>query len=460
MSELGGGVDILFNNAGLALGRYPFTESTLEDEQTVLHTNVDGVLRMTRLTLPHIRDGGHILFMGSVAGRQAYQNAASYVASKFGLRGFVYALREDLLGRPIRITTVDAGLVETEFSLVRYRWDEEAAKAVYEGVDPVTPGRDRGLRDVRAHAPAARERRRDRREGARAVERRPSGPPGELSRVLTILEGSTFCLSDDLGDMSGETSGFFAWDTRFLSRLVLRVDGARPLPLSAGRLQHFAAAFYLRNPPLDGLPGDSLSIARRRFVGTGLQERIAVRNESMDRLEFELSLELGADFADIISVKQHDFALGDPEHAPPLPPQAQPTQEGANGANGTLLFAEADGDARTRILLSKPAQLRERARRVPARARAARDLGAPARRPAVARRAARRRRCRRWTGSTTRSRRSATSSRPGRCASRSCAAAGRPCAGRSTSPSPTSRRSGSGPARSGDRSSRPGCRGS
>jgi len=139
VSELGGGVDILFNNAGLALGRYPFTESTLEDEQTVLHTNVDGVLRMTRLTLPHIRDEGHILFMGSVAGRQAYPNGASYVASKFGLRGFVYALREDLLGRPIRITTVDAGLVESEFSLVRYRWDQEAADAVYEGVDPVTP---------------------------------------------------------------------------------------------------------------------------------------------------------------------------------------------------------------------------------------------------------------------------------------------------------------------------------
>jgi NADP-dependent 3-hydroxy acid dehydrogenase YdfG len=139
VSELGGGVDILFNNAGLALGRYPFTESTLEDEQTVLHTNVDGVLRMTRLTLPHIRDEGHILFMGSVAGRQAYPNGASYVASKFGLRGFVYALREDLLGRPIRITTVDAGLVESEFSLVRYRWDEQAANAVYDGVDPVTP---------------------------------------------------------------------------------------------------------------------------------------------------------------------------------------------------------------------------------------------------------------------------------------------------------------------------------
>jgi 3-hydroxy acid dehydrogenase/malonic semialdehyde reductase len=139
VAELGGGVDILYNNAGLALGRYPFWESNEDDEATVLHTNVDGVLRMTRLCLPHIRDEGHIVFTGSVAGRQAYQNGASYVAAKFGLRGFVYALREDLLGRPIRITTVDAGLVETEFSLVRYRGDAAAAKAVYEGVDPVTP---------------------------------------------------------------------------------------------------------------------------------------------------------------------------------------------------------------------------------------------------------------------------------------------------------------------------------
>jgi 3-hydroxy acid dehydrogenase/malonic semialdehyde reductase len=138
-SELGG-IDILYNNAGLALGRYPFWESNPEDEATVLHTNVDGVLRMTRFCLPHIRDGGHIVFTGSVAGRQAYQDAASYVAAKFGLRGFVYALREDLLGRPIRITTVDAGLVGgTEFSLVRFKGDAERAKSVYDGVDPLTP---------------------------------------------------------------------------------------------------------------------------------------------------------------------------------------------------------------------------------------------------------------------------------------------------------------------------------
>jgi NADP-dependent 3-hydroxy acid dehydrogenase YdfG len=139
VEALAGGVDILFNNAGLALGRAPFDQSTEADEATVLHTNVDGVLRMTRLSLPHLRDGGHIVFMGSIAGRQAYANGASYVASKFAVRGFVYALREDLLGRPIRITTVDAGLVETEFSLVRFKGDATQAEAVYEGLTPITP---------------------------------------------------------------------------------------------------------------------------------------------------------------------------------------------------------------------------------------------------------------------------------------------------------------------------------
>jgi NADP-dependent 3-hydroxy acid dehydrogenase YdfG len=138
VAELGG-VDILFNNAGLALGRYPFDESSEEDEDAVFNTNVNGLVRMTRLCLPYLRDGGHIVNMGSVAGRQAYENGATYVASKFAERGFTYALREDLLGRPIRITTVDAGLVETEFSVVRFKGDTEKAAAVYRGIDPLTP---------------------------------------------------------------------------------------------------------------------------------------------------------------------------------------------------------------------------------------------------------------------------------------------------------------------------------
>ena len=134
------GLDILINAAGLALGRDSFDASAEEDERTVMETNVDGLIRMTRLSLPHLREGGHIVNIGSVAGRQAYPNAAVYVASKFAVRGFTYALREDLLGRPIRITTVDPGLVESEFSRVRFRGDEAQAQAVYEGVEAMTPG--------------------------------------------------------------------------------------------------------------------------------------------------------------------------------------------------------------------------------------------------------------------------------------------------------------------------------
>ena len=132
------GIDILVNAAGLALGRDPFDSSSEEDERLVLETNVNGLIRMTRLCLPHIRDDGHIVNIGSVAGRQAYEKGSLYVTSKFAVRGFTYALREDLLGRPIHITTVDAGLVDTNFSRVRFRGDEEKASKVYEGLDAPT----------------------------------------------------------------------------------------------------------------------------------------------------------------------------------------------------------------------------------------------------------------------------------------------------------------------------------
>lgn len=138
VAELGG-LDVLVNGAGLALGRDPFWESSEEDERIVLETNVNGLIRMTRLSLAHLRDGGHIVNIGSVAGRQAYEKGSLYVASKFAVRGFTYALREDLLGRPIRLTTVDPGLVETDFSRVRFRGDEEQAAAVYRGVEAMTP---------------------------------------------------------------------------------------------------------------------------------------------------------------------------------------------------------------------------------------------------------------------------------------------------------------------------------
>jgi 3-hydroxy acid dehydrogenase / malonic semialdehyde reductase len=133
------GLDILVNGAGLALGRDPFDLSTEDDERTVLDTNVNGLIRMTRLCIPHLRDGGYIVNLGSIAGRQAYPNGSLYVTSKFAVRGFTYALREDLLGRPIHVTTVDPGLVETNFSRIRFRGDEETARQVYEGVDAMTP---------------------------------------------------------------------------------------------------------------------------------------------------------------------------------------------------------------------------------------------------------------------------------------------------------------------------------
>ena len=137
-----GGLDILVNNAGLAIGREPFDDSTEADEKVVLETNVHGLIRMTRLCLPHLRDGGHIVNMGSIAGMAAYPNGSLYVTSKFAVHGFTRALREDLLGRPIRVTNVAPGLVETDFSKVRFRGDEEKARGVYADVamgGPVGP---------------------------------------------------------------------------------------------------------------------------------------------------------------------------------------------------------------------------------------------------------------------------------------------------------------------------------
>lgn len=126
-----GGLDVVVNNAGLALGRDPVDESTEADEETVLETNVHGLMRMTRLCLAHLREGGHIVNLGSVAGIWAYPNGSTYVASKFAVHGYTRALREDLAGRPIRVTNVAPGLVETDFSKVRFRGDEQKAAAVY-----------------------------------------------------------------------------------------------------------------------------------------------------------------------------------------------------------------------------------------------------------------------------------------------------------------------------------------
>ncbi|MGH3034199.1 MAG: amylo-alpha-1,6-glucosidase [Gaiellaceae bacterium] len=145
--------------------------------------------------------------------------------------------------------------------------------------------------------------------------------------ALTILEGSTFCVSDEHGDIADATMGLFAADTRFLSRWLLTVNGARPLLLSSDKVEYFSAAFFLRNPVAGDLGYDELSIARERFVGDGMQESVVVQNHARRRLEFELALELGSDFADIFAVKAYDFSLGDPENAPPLPGPVDPDFE-------------------------------------------------------------------------------------------------------------------------------------
>jgi 3-hydroxy acid dehydrogenase/malonic semialdehyde reductase len=135
-----GRLDVLINNAGLALGRSTILDADEEDEQAMLETNVLGLTRMTRLCLPHMEDGrGHIVNLGSWAGREAYARGGMYVGSKYAVRALTYVLRKELVGR-IRVSTVDPGMVgDTEFSDVRFRGDAEKKEAVYRGVDYLTP---------------------------------------------------------------------------------------------------------------------------------------------------------------------------------------------------------------------------------------------------------------------------------------------------------------------------------
>ena len=180
LDELGG-LDILVNNAGLSRGRDPVWESNEEDEREVIETNVLGLMRMTRLCVPYLVEdgGGHIVNLGSVAGIWAYPNGSSYVASKFAVHGYTRALRDDLQGKPVRITNVAPGLVETNFSKVRYKGDEEKAAAVYANVALGGPLHAEDVADCIMFAldtPAPREHRRDRRARPRAglrLERRP-----------------------------------------------------------------------------------------------------------------------------------------------------------------------------------------------------------------------------------------------------------------------------------------------
>ena len=171
--------------------------------------------------------------------------------------------------------------------------------------------------------------------------------------ALTILEGSTFCVSDECGDIADPVMGLFADDTRFLSRWILTINGERPLQLSSDKVEYYSAAFYLRNPVAGGLEQDMLSIGRDRFIGDGMQEHIVVQNHAPHPVAFELALEVGTDFADIFAVKEHDFALGHPDTAPPLPGLA-PSEFESDGNQ----FVFTDGPKRlTQVLLSEAGEV-------------------------------------------------------------------------------------------------------
>jgi glycogen debranching enzyme len=170
--------------------------------------------------------------------------------------------------------------------------------------------------------------------------------------TITILEGSTFCICDELGDIGGgPTSGLFADDTRFLSLLRLTLNDQPPLVLSSDKVDYFSAAFYLRNQPVDGLENDEVSIIRERFVGEAMQDRVLVQNQGMRTIAFELAFEVGADFADIFAVKDYDFALGDPENAEPLPPSA-PVRFEEDG-NQFVLLDGSGFPVHTQVILSQ-----------------------------------------------------------------------------------------------------------
>ena len=135
-----GRIDVLINNAGGALGLAPVAEANDEDWTGMWKVNVFGLMLMTRACLPLLRKAkvGHIVNIGSIAGFETYKGGAGYTAVKHAVRAISRTLRLELNGEPIRVTEIAPGLVETEFSLVRFKGDRTAAKAVYTGLKPLT----------------------------------------------------------------------------------------------------------------------------------------------------------------------------------------------------------------------------------------------------------------------------------------------------------------------------------
>ncbi|MBW7892490.1 MAG: SDR family NAD(P)-dependent oxidoreductase [Chitinophagaceae bacterium] len=136
-------ISVLINNAGLALGRDLFDESAIDDWDTMIDTNVKGLLYVTKAVLPMMikKQRGHIINLGSVAAKQVYEKGHVYCATKFAVEALSQAMRIDMLRHNIKITAIHPGAAETEFSLVRFGGDEEKANEIYKGYKPLT-GKD------------------------------------------------------------------------------------------------------------------------------------------------------------------------------------------------------------------------------------------------------------------------------------------------------------------------------
>jgi len=134
------GVNVLVNNAGLARGTDPLQRGNPEDWDEMIDVNIKGLLQITRLCLPIFlkNQEGHIVNIGSVAGRWVYPGGAVYCATKHAVRALTEGLRQDVFGSPLRVTNIEPGMVETEFSLVRFKGDSEKAKKVYEGAQALS----------------------------------------------------------------------------------------------------------------------------------------------------------------------------------------------------------------------------------------------------------------------------------------------------------------------------------
>jgi serine 3-dehydrogenase len=134
-------IDILVNNAGKALGFAKLHEGNVDDWEEMIDTNVKGLLYVDRAVLPGMveRKSGHVIHIGSIAGHEVYPNGNVYCATKFAVDAITRGTRMDVLGSGVRVSSVDPGLVETEFSLVRFKGDADRAKTVYEGIQPLTP---------------------------------------------------------------------------------------------------------------------------------------------------------------------------------------------------------------------------------------------------------------------------------------------------------------------------------